>query len=37
MAAFRVMVADRVAFMETLPERKTAHVFLPELSMQGII
>ncbi len=37
MAAFRVLVADRVAFMETSPERKTARVFLPELSMRGLI
>jgi len=36
MAAFRMMVADRVALMETSPERKTARAFQPKLPMRGV-
>jgi hypothetical protein len=36
MAAFRVMVANRVALMETSLEKKTARVFLPESIMRGV-
>jgi murein DD-endopeptidase MepM/ murein hydrolase activator NlpD len=35
-AAFRMMVADRVALMETSPERNTARAFLPKLPMRGV-
>jgi hypothetical protein len=37
MAAFKVMVADRVAFMETSPEQKSAGAVLPEQSRNGTI
>jgi len=36
MAAFKVMVADRVALMKTTPERDTARLFLPELTPLGV-
>ncbi len=36
MAAFKVMVADRVAMMDTSPEKKTARALQPESAMRGV-
>jgi murein DD-endopeptidase MepM/ murein hydrolase activator NlpD len=36
MAAFKVMVADRVALMETSPEQKTARAILPGTAVRGV-
>jgi len=36
LAAFRMMVADRIALMETSPEQNTARVVSPEQTLRGV-
>lgn len=36
MASFKMMVADRIALMETSPEQNTARVVLPEQTLRGV-